>query len=209
MTSKGRKIESDLRRRPPSRQPLHRLLLVCEGEKTEIQYFKAFQHDARNPRVHVEVAHDKSEPLKVVEAAVRFRDDARAEAARQHDRNLEWDEVWAVFDIDEHLHVAEARALAERESIHLAISNPCFELWALLHFHDQRAPLTRRQAHSKLVSHMKGYSKELDYPRMRGGYHDALSRARSLDEDAARTGQRGKNPTTGVHRVTERIRSGT
>jgi len=56
MGSRRRHDEHSIRRRGPTREPKQRILIVCEGEETERGYFKAFQHAARNPRVHVEVA---------------------------------------------------------------------------------------------------------------------------------------------------------
>jgi hypothetical protein len=49
------------------------------------------------------------------------------------------DEVWCVFDVDEHPKLAEARDQANANGIQLAVSNPCFELWLLLHFQEHRA----------------------------------------------------------------------
>lgn len=126
MVSKGRKRDMDLRRKPPSRAPKRRILVVCEGKKTEHLYVKAFQHDVQNPRVHVKVAKETGVPLTVVEHAVRLRGEAELEAARLRDENEKWDDVWAVFDVDEHPHIPEATALATAESIHLAVSNPMF-----------------------------------------------------------------------------------
>ena len=206
MVSKGRKHDS-LRRRAPTRAPKRRILIVCEGEKTERLYFRAFQHDVHNPRVHVEIAKETGVPLTVVEHAVRIRREADEEAARMRDENLRWDDVWAVFDVDEHPHIAEAAALAVAESVAVAISNPCFELWALLHFQDQRAHITRQQARAQLKAFLDDYEKALDYAKMRGAYSSAVRRAGALDAVAAGDGRPGANPTTGVYRLTELIRT--
>lgn len=206
MVSKGRKQDS-LRRRAPTRAPKRRILIVCEGEKTERLYFQAFQHDVHNPRVHVEVAKETGVPLTVVEHAVRLRREAEREAVQLRDENIRWDDVWAVFDVDEHPHIAEACALAVAESVDVAISNPCFELWALLHFQDQRAHITRQQARAQLKGFLDDYEKALDYARMRGAYSSAVGKARDLDVAAARDKRPGANPTTGVYRLTELIRT--
>lgn len=207
MVSKGRKRDMDLRRKAPTRAPKRRILIVCEGEKTEHQYFREFQHDVRNPRVHVEVSRESGVPLIVVQIAVRLRAEADADAERLRDENMKWDDVWAVFDVDEHPRIPEATALASANSVQLAISNPCFELWALLHFCEQQGRLERHEAQSKLGEFLSGYGKELDYDKMRKGYPDAVKRASELDRLAQRTDHPGGNPTTGVYRLTEQIRS--
>jgi hypothetical protein len=208
MTSRRRLDDRSIRRRGPTRDPKHRVLIVCEGRETERGYFKAFQHEVRNPRVHVEVARETGVPRTVVEEAIRLKREAEGDAKRQRDENLLWDEVWGVFDVDEHPHLDQARQLAEHHGIALAVSNPCFELWALLHFQDQRAHIERHKARVALQGRLPGYDKALDFPKVHPGYSDASRRAEQLDRDAERHGKPGRNPTTGVYRLTEVIRSG-
>lgn len=62
------------------------------------------------------------------------------ERRRLHDQ-ARWenrDSAWVVLDGDEHIqndpqNWHAALQLAEGSDIHLAVSNPCFELWYLLH----------------------------------------------------------------------------
>lgn len=52
-----------------------------------------------------------------------------------------FDEVWAVFDWDEHAdEVASARGAASDAGVLVALSNPCFEVWLLWHFTDYMRP---------------------------------------------------------------------
>ncbi|HYO51384.1 RloB family protein [Archangium sp.] len=208
MVSRRRHDERSIRRRGPTREPKRRILIVCEGQETERGYFKGFQHEVRNPRVHVEVAGETGEPLQVVQVAVRRKDEAASEARQQRDENLRWDEVWGVFDVDEHARLDAARQLARKNGIDLAISNPCFELWALLHFQEQQAHIERDKAKAALQRHLPGYDKALDFARLHPGYSEAVRRAQRLDEDAERQEKPGRNPTTGVYRLTESIRQG-
>ena len=64
--------------------------------------------------------------------------------ARRDDR--EFDEIWCVFDIDEHANVRTAISNAKDSGIEVAVSNPCVELWLLLHVEDQTAFISRRDA---------------------------------------------------------------
>jgi hypothetical protein len=182
--------------------------LVSEGEVTEPSYFKRFQHDVRNPRVHVAVAKEHGVPLTVVEVAVKLCNEAQEEAKSQRDENLLWDEVWAVFDVDSHPNLEAAKRMAVQESIRLAVSNPCFELWALLHFRNQPAFIERDKVRAELQIHMPNYDKELDFARMKSNYAQAVQRAQELDDEAARHEEPGRNPTTGVRHLTEAIRRG-
>jgi hypothetical protein len=208
MVSRRRLDDRSLKRRAPTRQPKHRILIVCEGQKTEPGYLKAFQHKVRNPRVHVEVAAETGVPRTVVEIAVRLRDEAEQEAKRERDENLRWDEVWGVFDIDEHPNLDQARTMARDHAIELAVSNPCFELWALLHFQEHRAHMDRAKAREALQQHLRDYDKSLDFAKMYPGYSDAVRRAQELAREADIHGEPGRNPTTGVYRLTESIREG-
>lgn len=196
-----------IKRRGPSRQPKIRILVVCEGKKTEPRYLRQFQHHVRNPRVHIEALGPAGVPLTVVQTAVQQRALADDEAKRQRDENLRWDQVWAVFDMDDHPNVAEAKQLALEHDIALAVSNPCFELWAYLHFSDQGGHIHRDKLRAALQKHLPGYDKELAFAKLHGGYDVAVKRARQLDDAAAHAGRAGRNPTTGVYQLTEIIKT--
>ncbi len=202
MPLRGRRPARPIRRRGPTRQPRQRILVVCEGEVTEPRYIDALRRHARNPLVEVKVASETGAPLTLVTIAMRLKQEAEVEARRQRDDNLRWDQVWGVFDVDEHARLDEAKGLAESASIRLAVSNPCFELWALLHFRDQRAYIERGRVQSELQRHMPGYDKELDFVRMHPTYAEAARRAEELDRLAVTDGEAGRNPSTQVYRLT-------
>ena len=78
---KHRQKERDLRRRAAIRQPYQRLLIVCEGEKTEPQYLDEIRQELRLATAHVQVRPSGfgTEPLQVVEYAEHlFRHGDRA-----------------------------------------------------------------------------------------------------------------------------------
>jgi hypothetical protein len=208
MPSRGRRGGGSIRRRAPSRQPKQRILIVCEGRVTEPTYFRDLRQEARNPRVELVIARETGVPLTVVEIAVRLRSDAASDARRQRDDNLLYDQVWAVFDVDEHSHLDRAKALARENGIELAVSNPCFELWALLHFQEQRAYIERQPLRMLLQRHLPGYDKVLAFVRLHPAYSDAVRRAEDLNRDSERQNESGRNPTTGVYRLTTVILTG-
>ncbi|MBI4816119.1 MAG: RloB domain-containing protein [Deltaproteobacteria bacterium] len=193
-------------RRSPWREPKPRILCVCEGEATEPECLKSFKDWCRNPRVEVEVDNNHGVPLTLVKRAKVRKEQAESEAERVGDENLRFDQVWCVFDIDEHPHVPEAKDMARANGIDLAISNAAFELWLILHFRDSPGAQHRRHLVSILKKFIRDYDKRLDFSKVRDGYLDAVKRARRLDEDAIAMGEPGRDPTTGVWRLTESIR---
>jgi hypothetical protein len=63
------------------------------------------------------------------------------------------DEVWAVFDRDEHPRFNEAVMLCQQAGVGIARSNPCFEIWLILHEEDCDRPDDRHavQAHLQML----------------------------------------------------------
>ena len=167
---KHRQAARELRRRAAQRQPADRLLIVCEGAKTEPFYLGEIRQALRLPTANVQVqpAAYGTEPLHVVnyaEALFLRGDRALAIAPRSFDR------VIAVFDRDEHrtYHAALEKAAAldrhmtnderARVPFETVVSVPCFELWLLLHFEDVLAPLHRDEALQRLQVRLPGYAK--------------------------------------------------
>lgn len=209
MVSKARNQARELARRGPRREPKHRILIVCEGEKTEPIYFKDLQHRFRNRLVHVEINDESGVPMTLVERAIALRAEAQHQARAQRDDNLLYDEVWCVCDVDEHPRLDEACELAKAQGIDVAVSNPCFELWAILHFRDQSASLHRKQAQQQardLTSARE--AKLIPFDKLHVGYAEAVRRATELQRIAGSTGELRRNPSTNVYQLTERIRSG-
>jgi len=133
----------------PTREPLLRVLVVTEGEETEPLYLEALCSELRLPqqRVQVLVHGSKStrhtDPKGIVDYAKRERDKAQRSSSE-----APFDEVWCVSDRDAW---PEATVKCEIDRMHqlgfrLAFSNPCFELWYLLHYRRQTAHIERDAA---------------------------------------------------------------
>lgn len=188
-------------RRKPFREPKRRILVVCEGARTEPDYIRGFERHSRNAAVEVECVPAVGVPLTVVRHADGRKDKAEKDARRQDDPFLKFDEVWCVFDIDEHPHLNEARQLAQARQIELAVSNPCFELWLLLHFREPPGSRHRHDVQRLMREHISDYDKKPDFAHFAAGIDAACRRAERLDRDAANENEAGRNPTTGVHRL--------
>jgi hypothetical protein len=192
----------------PVKAVLHRILVVCEGKVTEPRYFRELQHAFRNRLVHVEIDKQAGVPLTVVNRALAMDAQAKDDAKANQDDNLKYDEVWCVFDVDEHPNLAKALELAKSEGFEVALSNPCFELWALLHFKDQFERVHRHEVQHAIKEFLPNCDKELDFRRLHAGYAQAVRRADLLQRQADATSNPRRNPSTSVFRLTERIRTG-
>lgn len=197
---------ADLRRRPPWREVKPRILVVCEGTVTEPRYFEDLRRKERAALVEIVIDGDGGEPKTLVERAVERKKQAERDAERYRDDNRRFDAVWCVFDVDEHPRLADARQQARDNGIELAVSNPCFELWALLHLQEQNAHVSRHQTRQRLKKHLRAYDKELPFEQIDAHYQQAVRRAEALDKRHQEIDEPGTNPSTGVYRLTERIR---
>ncbi len=64
----------------------------------------------------------------------------------------------------------------------------------------------RRDIQKMLASYQPGVrDKHLDFDKLIPGYADAVARAERLDREASAAGEDGRNPTTGVFRLTAAI----
>jgi len=174
---------------------------------TEPGYLNGFARATRNPRVRIKVVGGVGVPKTIVESAKELKIEAEEEARGAKDDNLRYDEVWCVFDFDDHPNVPDAKQMARDNGIELALSNPCIELWLWLHFADQPGMQDRHKLQSAMKKHVSGYDKHVNYSDYETGYDAAVKRASRLHENAKADNEEGRNPTTGVWRLTESIRS--
>ena len=194
------------RRRIRARAPSRDLLVFVEGEVTEEQYFNYYRREHRET-VRVEIHPFHGTPLSLVKKAVAEKKRNDREARRG--RGRAHDEVWCVFDVDEHPDLNQAVSLARDHDIHLAISNPCIELWFLLHFQPQGAFIHRHYA-QRAAKAYTGCDKALSNDalmRLDGAYEVAKQRAQELDEKhrGDLTFLPDDNPSSGLWRVVDSI----
>lgn len=111
------------------------VVIASEGRCTESIYFSAVKEKLRAPNVHVEIlSRDSNESSpESVHASI-------ADFMRQY--NIEDDdELWLVIDRDrwhERMLSQVAQLCAQNSHLNFCMSNPCFELWLLLHLEDVR-----------------------------------------------------------------------
>lgn len=149
-----------------------------EGALTEPLYLQGLKGcDAVRvaSAVTLELVPGAAVPYPLVERAParKARDEAQGEAA---------DEYWCVIDVEApvpHPRLEEALVLAERHGIKVARSNPCFEVWLILHFADQTGWLTTGDAQALRRQLDGGRGKSLEWKRYEPRVAEAYARARS------------------------------
>jgi hypothetical protein len=197
-----------LGRRDPFREPKSIILVICEGQCTEPQYLTGLKRACRNSRVFVKIADEHGTPYTLVDAARQVKRKSQKRARYVEDEHINYDHVWCVFDVDSHPKVAEAKIMANANGIRLAVSNPCFELWLLLHFRDNPGPQDRATLRDRVEKILKGYDKHVNFEDLSDGYFDAVDRAKRMNAAAKADNDEGRNPTTDVCELTEQIRDG-
>lgn len=214
---KHRQAARELRRRTAQRQSAERLLIVCEGEKTEPLYLREIRQALRLPSANVQVqpAAWGTEPLRIVDYAKHLLTKGNR-ALEIHPRSF--DRVLTVFDRDEHhtYHDALQRIAAlngrlENDELvkvpfQAVVSVPCFELWLLLHFEDVSAPIHRDEAVARLRAHLAGYAKGQGshWGATRDRLDAATRRAEALVA-AGRMAEDGIQPYTDMHELVHRL----
>jgi RloB-like protein len=133
---------------------------------------------------------------------------ARDEAKRLRDDSAAYDEVWCLFDGNEHPHEDEARNQAQDNGIYLAVSCPSVELWVLLHSQERRGHITTKEALS--LCHKLGLmsDKHILNPIQlyKSQYAAAKARSESLRRINERNGNSRCNPYTDIDLLVEAIR---
>jgi hypothetical protein len=200
---RGRK---SLDRRPAHREQLLRILVVCGGKISEPKYLAEVKKVYRNNLVQLTIVAQGQAPINVVQHAAGLRNQAEQRSGNVGDTYLHYDEVWCVLDVDDHASLRRAKELAQNENILLAISNPCFELWLLLHFVSQMAAISTKDVQRACLKHMPTYKKEVPFLALDRLYPDAVKRAKELEEHHSRRNSNGGNPSTEIYKIIEKIR---
>ncbi len=178
-----------LARPTPTRSPLPVVVVVCDDARTALAYFLELKRAVKSA-VTLLVERNPSDgctPAEVVAAAAARRKSLRREGASDRGDKTS---VWALIDLEadeqRRTQAHKAKADGQRQGISVALSDPCYELWTLLHledtgtaFADCRAVLARieQQWKAKFAAQF-GKKAQADYSRIVGGRMIAAARAR-------------------------------
>jgi hypothetical protein len=183
-------------RRVGGRPTYPTFLIVCEGAKTEPQYFEGFKL-----------------PSALVVGAGKNTKSLVEEAIRLKERSEPRDHYWCVFDRDSFSaqNFNAALQLARSAGFEVAYSNEAFELWYLLHFSYSEAALARRLYAEKLTKLLgRPYQKNdpTIYETLLPRQEDAIKHARRLLVSYEPHHNPEKdNPSTRVHVLVELLRA--
>lgn len=192
-----------LRRNQPKRDSYDRVLIVCEGSKTEPNYFREIIDFLKLNSANVEVdGKSDSSPRSVV-----------AHAIERYQADNEFDRVYCVFDRDEHSTFDEALQrirTSAKAPLYAIVSIPCFEYWLLLHFEFSSRPYARAGGRSPadcaiedLKRYVPDYSKGSNktFQKLRDKLDVAIERAKRIQEQGAK--DESLNPSTQTHLLVE------
>jgi len=193
--SRAKKRSSDYtKRKQDVREPIPRFLIVCEGERTEPNYFSSF----RVPKDVIDIRGIGENTVKLVQAAIKLN------------KQAEYDRVWCVFDRDSFPaeHFNHAISLAQKHGIKVAYSNEAFELWYLLHFHFYNTGISRRDYCHKLTALLgREYKKNSStiYQDLELRQSQAIRHAIRLLEQYDPCNPASDNPSTTVHLLVQEL----
>lgn len=178
------------------------IVIASEGKDTERIYFNALAKEYMNPRVHVHILKrdeneiNSSSPEHVLNQLCDYKDQYELESD---------DELWLVVDRDRWTEAMLSRVAAEcsqDDYMHMALSNPCIELWLLLHLVDvTMLPTDERQQwmENRRVARSADPYLKVRLRQEMGSYHEsnydaqmlvkyvnvAIARARAIDVNPA------------------------
>jgi len=194
------------RRRGPVRESYDLVLIVCEGEKTEPEYFTGLKQAYSLSSANIRISHgDGSDPVSVVKYAL--------------ERGRDFDRVFCVFDRDGHQNYQQAldkiagSSMGRKGKLEAITSVPCFEIWILLHFGYSTAPFVKagyKSACDKVVDaihvHLPAYHKAFGgvFEHLQPRVNDALNHGNQLAQYNQDTGS--ENPATRVHELVKVLR---
>lgn len=196
------------------------ILIVTEGSQTEPKYFEQFR--TRRTNIDIQVVGSKSagggtDYISLVRKAIDYRDKNQLSVARG-------DALWVVADGDVNYRVPDpvetkdakltkARAMAQKADVQIAISNPCFEFWYLLHFRYSTGYLRDYDAVVALLKNdLPAYEKTSDVIAQLASHLDEALRnaarveAYHVENDEALPFHLTVNPFTDVYRLVECLR---
>lgn len=170
-----------------------RILIVSEGRKTEPLYFEEIRaaYQLHSANVEVQPSQLGTAPIQVVKYARQLFEKGDL---RKGIRPRNFDQVYAVFDRDDHGSYFDALSLADSldgklkndakqaVSFKAIASLPSFELWLLLHYEDIQAPIHRDVCMQRLKQYMPGYEKGAGsaFATTRDRLNIAMQRAQAL-----------------------------
>ncbi|MDD4650714.1 MAG: RloB family protein [Methanothrix sp.] len=186
------------------------IIIICEGECTEPIYFKRFNSELRFSGVSIKTPPvPETNPVQLVRAAIHLKNRRDCRISLK-----EGDEIYCVYDVDDNTDkdLNIAFDLAKKNGIKVLLSNPCFEIWFLLHFLQVNTAYYREELFEKIKDYIADYEKSQEvYHLLRDRQQTAIDNAKNLnifhEERGISLYCRASNPSTQVFELVEYIQS--
>lgn len=185
-----------------------RVLIVCEGKKTEPFYFEELRKFCKLGRDSVEIVGVGANPTSIV----KFAEERHQERKRE---DASFDKVFCVFDKNSHTDYRRALArIANKANFEAIVSVPCFEYWLLLHYNDSTKPYQKAGGKSACDRVISDLAKHIpDYRKGERGVFafvekelaTAITNAKRTLAAARKAGT--DNPSTTVHILIEHLQT--
>lgn len=196
--------------------------LVCEGDKTEPNYFNGYLKAKGFSQPNMAFKPKDHSPKGIAKAA-------KEEFQKAKKLKIPEDKIfiWAVFDRDGHDGIAEAITILRGSPVGIAFSNICFEYWILLHYENTTRPFPNCDAIISYIhqNYDADYGKANDhYNRLKDKISNAISYAQRIavnqiqycerpssmldgmnDPNRPESPHWGLNPYTDIHLIFEAL----
>jgi hypothetical protein len=162
------------------REQIPVILVATEGDKTEPQYFEILKSANKVLNIQIVPSKGKSSPNGVLKNIKK--------EIKKHEIGKR-DKAWLVVDIDEWPTI-ELDAVYEwsllKANYRLAVSNPKFEYWLLLHFDPGNNIKNKKECVKRLLHHIPSFKKgDIDKDKFTiDRIKDAINNAKKKDTPA-------------------------
>ena len=139
------------------------ILIIAEGQNvTESQYFRHFQEQHADYNIKILIPGHITDPSGMQKTILRYWDQYGMDEEKG-------DVAFIVLDLD--CNSEKGRLIRklekENENARFVVSNPCFEVWFLLHFrYSTRAYYTSSEVIRDLRKYIPDYEKNTDFGRL-------------------------------------------
>lgn len=160
-----RQAKAAKKRESGTRAKIVRFLIICEGTKTEPNYFRSLLTDRHSDVLMTDITGCGKSTCALVSEAYRIQH--KLESQKQ----LTYDRVWIVFDKDDFEDFHNAIVSCSQYNFHPAWTNEAFELWFYLHFQYLDTAVSRNDYIEKIEREIRIRSGNQSFKYNKGEKH--------------------------------------
>lgn len=207
-----RRVREEKKRKTEFKSKRKFYLIVCEGEKTEPNYFESLKSSLPKgvlELTNIDIDGTGKNTLSIVDEAKKLRNKYEEKYLRKIDK------IWAVFDKDsfpaKNFNNAINKAESSKPKINCAWTNEAFELWYLLHFNYYNAGISREHYQKLIEKEINKAANWTDFKYQKnskemfailnkfGNQENAINNAEKLENLYVDRSFSNHNPCTKVH----------